>query len=122
MNTTVINIKTNPDVKLKAQAIAEELGLSLSAVINALLRQFVRTKAVNLDLNREEIPSPYLKRILKESMEDIKKGRVSPTFTNAKDAVAWLNDPKRKYEYQIRKKVRKATRQSSERNQGSLPK
>ncbi len=92
MNTTVINIKTNPNVKSQAQAIAEELGLSLSAVINALLKQFVRTKAINLDLVREEVPSPYLKKMLKESMEDIKKGRVSPAFTNAKDAVAWLRN------------------------------
>ena len=68
MNTTVINIKTNPEVKSKAQAIAEELGLSLSAVINVLLKQFVRTKTINLDLNREEVPSPYLKKMLKESM------------------------------------------------------
>lgn len=110
MNTTVINIKTDPDVKLKAQAIAEELGLSLSSVINALLKQFVRAKALNLDLTREEIPSPYLKKILKESMEEIKKGRVSPSFTNAKNAIAWLNDPKKKYVYQIRKKVHKATK------------
>lgn len=108
MNTTVINIKTNPDVKSKAQAIAEELGLSLSAVINSLLRQFVRTKAINLAV--EEKPSPYLKKILKESMEDIKKGKVSPGFTNAKDAISWLNDPKREYVYQIRKKVHKTTK------------
>ncbi len=95
MNTTVINIKTNPDVKSKAQAIAEELGLSLSSVINALLRQFVRTKAINLDLTREEIPSPYLKKMLKESMEDIKKGRVY-SFHNPKDAVAFLRDAGKK--------------------------
>ncbi len=110
MNTTVINIKTNPDVKSKAQAIAEELGLSLSAVINALLKQFVRTKAINLDLTREEIPSSYLKSVLKESMDNIKKGRVSPQFSNAKDAIAWLSDRKRKYVYQIRKEVHKTTR------------
>lgn len=103
MNTTVINIKTNPDVKSKAQAIAEELGLSLSSVINALLRQFVRTKAINLDLTREEIPSPYLKRMLKESVEDIKKGRVY-SFNNSKDAVAFLRDKsEKKYEFKNKK-------------------
>lgn len=106
MNTTVINIKTNAMVKSKAQAIAEELGLSLSAVINALLKQFVRTKKLNVSV-RPEIPSPYLIKALKESEENVRQGRVSPSFTNVNDAVAWLEDPKKKYEYQIRKKIRK---------------
>ncbi|MDO8609052.1 MAG: type II toxin-antitoxin system RelB/DinJ family antitoxin [bacterium] len=105
MNTTVINIKTNAEVKSKAQAIAEELGLSLSAVINSLLKQFVRTKSLKIYLKEE--PSPYLIKALKESEEDIKKGRVSTVFTNSKDAIAWLSDNKRKYEYQVRKKIRK---------------
>ncbi|MBI4118716.1 MAG: type II toxin-antitoxin system RelB/DinJ family antitoxin, partial [Parcubacteria group bacterium] len=44
---TVINIKTDKDVKKNAQGVAEELGLSLSAVINAYLRQFVRNKEIH---------------------------------------------------------------------------
>ena len=47
---TVINIKTEKDVKQSAQALAEKLGLSLSAVINVYLRQFVRDRAVNVSV------------------------------------------------------------------------
>ena len=43
---TVINIKADRDTKIKARKIAEDLGLSLSAVINAYLKQFVRNKSV----------------------------------------------------------------------------
>ena len=44
-NTTIINIKTKQDLKADAQKIASDLGLSLSAIINSYLRQFVRNKA-----------------------------------------------------------------------------
>jgi len=33
---------------------------------------------------------------LNKSEKDIKKKDVSPSFENAKDAVSWLRDPKRK--------------------------
>jgi antitoxin component of RelBE/YafQ-DinJ toxin-antitoxin module len=43
-NTAVINIKTNPKIKKEAQAVASDLGLSLSAVINAYLHQLGKKK------------------------------------------------------------------------------
>jgi len=43
------------------------------------------------------IPSDYLIRELRESEEEIKAGWVSPEFKNAKDAIAWLENPNRKY-------------------------
>ena len=89
MNTTVINIKTSPEVKAEARRVADSLGLSLSAVINAYLRQLIKTKTVVFSAASEE-PSEYLLSILKQSKEDIKKGRVSPAFDNAKEAVSWL--------------------------------
>lgn len=103
MQTSVINIKTNTDTKKQAQKIAEDLGLSLSAVLNGFLKQFVRTKAVSFNLSEE--PSEYFMKALKESKEDIKAGRVSPTFDNVKDAVAWLDDPNHEYQNQLRKKI-----------------
>lgn len=103
MQTSVINIKTNTDTKKQAQKIAGDLGLSLSAVLNGFLKQFVRTKAVSFNLSEE--PSEYFIKSLKESAEDIKAGRVSPAFDNAKDAIAWLDDPNHKYQNQLRKKI-----------------
>ena len=96
MNTAVINIKTEVSTKKQAQRIASELGVSLSSIINAYLKQFVRTRRIEFDLREE--PSDYLLQSLKESQEDIKAGRVPPKFTNAEDAIKWLNNPKAKYQ------------------------
>lgn len=100
MNTAVVNVKVNPKVKREAKKVAEKLGLSLSSLINGYLRHLIKTKTVTFSLKEE--PSEYMIQALKESKADIKAGRVSPTFTNAKDAIAWLNDPKRKYVNQLR--------------------
>lgn len=75
MNTAIINIKTDSQVKKQAQKLAEDLGLSLSGLINGLLKQVIRTKTITLSASDEE-PSEYLIQALKESREDIKKGRV----------------------------------------------
>lgn len=95
MNTAVINIKIQPSLKKEAVKVANDFGLSLSALINALLKQVVRSKTMTLSATYE--PSPYLIKALKESARDIKNGRVSPTFTNADDAIKWLENPKKKY-------------------------
>ena len=89
MKTAVINIKTDPKIKVKAQKVAAELGFSLSSLINGYIRHLVKTKAIYFSAKSEE-PSEYLMEALKESEADRKAGRVSPGFDNAKDAVDWL--------------------------------
>lgn len=95
MNTAVINVKISPDLKVQAQSLAEELGFSLSSLINASLRQIVRSRMVTFKAAEE--PTEYMLKLLEESKKDIKTGRVSPSFNNAKDAIEWLNSPKKKY-------------------------
>jgi len=51
MNTAGIYIKTQPEVKAKAQKIAKDLGLSLSALMNIWLIQFVKTRRVNFSVD-----------------------------------------------------------------------
>jgi addiction module RelB/DinJ family antitoxin len=102
-HTAVINIRTDISVKRKAQTIAKNLGLNLSALINGYLKQLIRTRTVVFS-TREE-PSEYLIKSLEQSKKDIKKGFVSPSFDNAKDADEWLDDPKAKYANQIQSKV-----------------
>ncbi len=68
MDTTIL-IKTKKDLKLQAQDLAKDLGLSLADVVNASLRQFVINQGItiskmpteNLDiyLNKKEILSAY---------------------------------------------------------------
>lgn len=88
MNTAVINIKTQPEVKVKAQEIAQQIGVSLSSLLNAYLKQLIKTKKVEFTLDEE--PSDYLIKSIKRAEKDIKAGRVSPAFKTGKEAVAWL--------------------------------
>ncbi len=92
MKTTVINVKTDKEVKGAAQKIAEELGLSLSTVINAYLRQFVRNKEIHLSTTPHM--SLELEKFLGKVEEDIKKKRnFSPVFSSGKEMDSWLNSP-----------------------------
>lgn len=97
MNTAVINVKVDPKVKRQAQNVASNLGFSLSSLINGYLRNLIKTKTVHFSLAEKEEPSEYLIKALKESEEDRKAGRVSPSFGNAEDAIKWLNDPKARF-------------------------
>lgn len=109
MNTAVITIKIDAKLKRQAQEIAEDLGFSLSAVVKGYLKQLIRTKTLAYSAATEE-PSEYLIQNLKRSEEDIKAGRVSPRFTNARDAIAWLNKSGRHYDRTVRQNLHKTVR------------
>ena len=70
---TVINIKTDKDIKELAQKTAGDLGLSLSALINAYLRQFVRTKEAYFTLSPRM--SPALENLLGKIEIDIQRNK-----------------------------------------------
>lgn len=88
MNTSVINIKTDPEIKANAQRVASNLGFSLSSLINGYLKQLVKTKTAHFSLN-ENNPSEYMLNALKESERDIKMGR-SRKFASSKAAISFL--------------------------------
>lgn len=56
-----------------------------------------RVKALLKHEQKEEQLSDWAIRELKESEEDVKAGRVSPSFDNTHDAIAWLDDPNARY-------------------------
>lgn len=89
MKTAMINIKTDKAVKEEAQKLAAELGFSLSALVTASLKQFVRTREVQFSAAHRM--TPYLEGVIKEVEKDIKaKKNISPAFTNARAASAYL--------------------------------
>lgn len=69
--------------------IADDLGFSLSSLVNAYLRSLVKNKTVYFT-NREEEPSGYLIKALKEAEEDYRSGRYS-LFNGADDFISHLN-------------------------------
>lgn len=88
MNTASILIKTDPKVKEKAQKIAEEMGISLTSVINRYLKHFIQTKTITFRAD-EEHPTEYFDTGLKEAEEDIAAGRVI-SFKNSDDVLEYL--------------------------------
>src|SRR6266404_5204743 len=88
MNTTSLHVKIEPTIKEQAQKTAAELGMSLSGVVKALLRQFIRTKRLSVDL--PEIPNARTRKSLKQSMEDIKAGRTI-SFKNNEEVFSYLD-------------------------------
>jgi len=89
MNTAVINIKTQPETKAKAQEIAKAIGVSLSSLLNAYLKQFIKTKTITFSA-KEEIPNAHTLKVLKKAEENYKKGNTSPAFKTGEEAVRWL--------------------------------
>ncbi|OGH10453.1 MAG: hypothetical protein A2857_00055 [Candidatus Levybacteria bacterium RIFCSPHIGHO2_01_FULL_36_15] len=88
MQKTVLNVKVNPQTKEKAKEVAENMGFSLSALINAFLTQLIKTKSVQFHV--DEVPTEFVKKILKQAQKNRKQGKASPVFDNADDAVQYL--------------------------------
>jgi addiction module RelB/DinJ family antitoxin len=87
---TIINIKADKDIKERAKSIAAELGIPLSTVINAYLKEFVR----NREINFSAVPrmSRELERLVGRAEKDLKaKKNVAGPFGSARDAMAYLN-------------------------------
>jgi len=70
MNThTILNIKTDKDLKREAQRIAKEIGVPLTTVMNAFLKQFVRDREITFSAN-EYIPNDYLSELIEEARNE----------------------------------------------------
>lgn len=97
MDTSILSVKIDPKDKKKAQILAHKLGFSLSAVIKAYLKDFLRTKRVSVSLEEELELTDWAKQQLAQSKKEVEQGYVSPPFNNVEDEIAWLNDPNAKY-------------------------
>lgn len=72
MKTAVLNIKIDPKVKKDAQKVADELGFTLSAIINASLKNLARNKTISFSVLE---PTAYLKKAIRDADVDRKKGK-----------------------------------------------
>ncbi len=90
MAKTTLNIKADREVKRRAQRVARELGMPLSTVINAYLKQFIRTKEVHF--SAEGNLKPEVKRRLDRLQKEALTGKnISPAFDSAEEAIRYLN-------------------------------
>ncbi len=90
--STVLNVKIDPVLKKKAQSVAKELGLPMSIVVAASLREFVSTRSITIS------DSPRLRPgVEAELLAMSKKARAgelegySPAFDDIEKSFAWLN-------------------------------
>ena len=72
---TILNIKTDKKLKAEAKAVADGMGLTLTTVVNSMLKQFVLEREITFSAKVYE-PSPYLIKALKAADEEYKSGKV----------------------------------------------
>ena len=90
MNTkTILNIKTDKLLKVKAQETAEKMGIPLSTVMNAFLKQFVQNGEITLSTSTY-IASGFLEEVASDAKDDFKKGKLIGPFETAKDMIKSL--------------------------------
>lgn len=75
---TVISVKIDSETKDAAQEVAKSAGLTLSALVNAYLRQVVATRRIELYV--AEPMSPHLESLIAEVEKDLLSGKASKAF------------------------------------------
>ncbi|HWZ65889.1 MAG TPA: hypothetical protein VNX65_03780 [Patescibacteria group bacterium] len=86
---TVLNVKIDPELKKQAQQVAQSIGLPISTVVAASLREFVVTQSITMSAVPRLLPAVE-EEILKRSA-DAKKGvNLSPSFRSLEAAKKWL--------------------------------
>ena len=90
LDKTIINIKVNKSLKQEAQELADEIGVPLTTVITASLKEFVRSRS--LTVSAFPRLKPEIERELGKAIDDYKKGKnISKTFSTADEITAHLS-------------------------------
>ena len=88
---TILNIKVDKEEKEKAKQIAAQMGVPLSTIINAHLREFIRTREFSVKL--EPVLKPEVeKELLRRSREYHKNPKAAHSFNSAAEAIKFLRE------------------------------
>lgn len=88
MNTTIL-LKTDKELKNEASRVAKELGVPLTTVMNAYLRQFVRDREIRISME----PMPSKKKLelwASISKEMDKEMKTAKRYTSSDELIADL--------------------------------
>ncbi len=89
---TIINIKADREVKEGAQKLAKELGVPLSTIINAYLKDFIRNRSVTLSMAPRM--SRQLESLVGRVEKDMKTGKnISGPFNSVEELIEHLDTP-----------------------------
>lgn len=87
METTNINVRVDKEIKEKAEALFNELGLNMSTAMNMFLRYAIRYGGIPFDL-RLEVPNAETR----STIDDVNNNRnMSKTFDSVKELMEDLN-------------------------------
>lgn len=87
---TVLNVKIDREVKIRAQKTAAELGLPLSLVVTENLKRFTNERTITFAAPLK--PSKKLAKWIKGAERDLKTGRnLSPVFSTSEEMDRYLD-------------------------------
>lgn len=87
---TVINIKTDIEVKEAAQKIAKELGIPLSIIVNAHLKEFIRERKFSAAIQPKFKPKVW-KELQKATKEGLAGKNVVGPFKTSEEMNEYLD-------------------------------
>ena len=82
MSTELLTVEVDTDIKRKADAVFEELGMSAGSAVNLLLNHVAVLRRIPEDLGRPPIPcledmtEEEFDAMIQEAVDDIEAGRV----------------------------------------------
>jgi antitoxin component of RelBE/YafQ-DinJ toxin-antitoxin module len=88
MVKTILNIKTDLHTKQQIQEFAAELGIPVSVIMNAQIKQMLRDR--KLILSTELEPTPYLEKVMKEIEKDLMNGKNITHTKTKQEALDYL--------------------------------
>ena len=90
MKTSTINMKTETELKRRAEQFAKNTGMSLSDVVNLSLRETLNRGRIVVE--EPLIPNVRTARELKQAVRDAKRGRnVSKAFSSTREMDEYLD-------------------------------
>ena len=88
-DTTVLNVKIDKELKKQAQEVAKAVGIPMSIVVAANLKDFIRTRPVtNTDI--PQLKPEIIAELAKIEKDYKKRNDLSPAFADIDEAINWL--------------------------------
>jgi antitoxin component of RelBE/YafQ-DinJ toxin-antitoxin module len=91
LDKTILNVKLSKDLKSQAQQLADDIGVPLSTIVIANLREFVRSRTFSVSA----LPrlNPTIEGEIASAIDDYKNGKnVSPVLSSAKSLDDYLSN------------------------------
>ena len=90
MATSMLHVRIDDELKAKAVAALDSIGLSTADAVRLLFHRIVAEQAFPLELKVPNAETRAAMEEIEQMKEDMRAGRVSPRFRNAEEMFASL--------------------------------